>query len=218
MINYIDFKKNLCYVNNSVKLDISYLSTENNFINKNKSGNRYYLSIPKKFVKDYVMSELLCRDINELIKLNNLNAKIEGDYINIDGKLIKIGKFIKKYGDEFLLDCYKIDRNSYFDLRGKKIVISNHPYDVMGASTDRNWTSCIDLHDKKYNGEYIGQLHYINLPIIYIIDENDNNISKPHVRISSSIYSCEMKGVDISNDFFNYIKNFFDIMKNKRVS
>lgn len=66
------------------------------------------------------------------------------DYQNKDpNHKIRIGKLLQHYGREDLLKRFKEDKNR--QLGGEYvIVISRHPYDIAGASTDRNWTSCID--------------------------------------------------------------------------
>lgn len=97
----------------------------------------------------------------------------------------KIGKFLNKYeeGDKNLLYSYKIDplRQTSKDL---KIIISRHPYDIMGMSTDRNWTSCMDLgtdriiykdKDKKEGSNSTFMDNYIKNPtlISYLVSEDD---------------------------------------------
>ena len=62
--------------------------------------------------------------------------------------------------------------------------VSRHPFDVAGASTDRGWTSCIDMTDKRpyknklkddiENGTHVAYLHH----------KNDPTISHPLSRIS----------------------------------
>lgn len=66
---------------------------------------------------------------------------------------LKVGRLltrlIEKYKDEeagILLDSFKNDpaRKTKKDTK-YKVVISRHPYDLAGMSTDRNWTSCMNL-------------------------------------------------------------------------
>lgn len=56
---------------------------------------------------------------------------------------LRIGKLLQQYGREDLLKKFKEDPAR--QLGGEYvIVISRHPYDLAGISTDRNWTSCVD--------------------------------------------------------------------------
>jgi hypothetical protein len=62
----------------------------------------------------------------------------------------------------------------------RMVVISRHPYDIAGASTDRGWTSCQNLSDRmcKIGGDIkAGSL------VAYLINSNDKNINHPSARI-----------------------------------
>ena len=67
-------------------------------------------------------------------------------------------------------------RNEHF------AVISRHPYDIAGMSTDRGWTSCMNLESGQYN-------HYVPLDIkhgsviAYAVKSNDKNIENPVARV-----------------------------------
>jgi hypothetical protein len=41
----------------------------------------------------------------------------------------------------------------------RHVVISKHPYDVIGGSTDRDWTSCIQQTNKRYNSKKMDADH-----------------------------------------------------------
>ena len=62
------------------------------------------------------------------------------------------------------------------------VVISRHPVDIAGMSTDKGWTSCMNLHDGANN-------HYIPLDIqegsiiAYLTDNNDKYIKHPSARV-----------------------------------
>jgi hypothetical protein len=56
----------------------------------------------------------------------------------------KIGKILQELGETELLDEFKKDETRQLKNKELVIVISRHPYDIAGASTDRNWTSCIN--------------------------------------------------------------------------
>lgn len=89
----------------------------------------------------------------------------DGKYIYDEKNPVKIGKLLQKYEEdgeievttrkdgkkttktvvgkpllhEFKNDPIRVANGEFF------IVISRHPYDVAGSSTDRSWTSCMDL-------------------------------------------------------------------------
>lgn len=62
------------------------------------------------------------------------------------------------------------------------ICISRHPYDIIGASTDRGWSSCINLIDGS-NKKYLKEDVQHGTIIAYLIEEHDRNINNPAGRI-----------------------------------
>lgn len=92
---------------------------------------------------------------------------------------IRIGKLLTKH--PHLLKQFNEDkaRAAY---RGKYMIcISRHPYDIAGASTDRGWTSCMNLEDGE-NAHYIPKEIKIGSLIAYLIEEHDTNIKRPAAR------------------------------------
>lgn len=67
--------------------------------------------------------------------------------------------------------------------KGDKLVcLSMHPYDVAGMSTDRGWTSCMNLVDGS-NKKYIVKDVKANTLIAYLVNADDTNINKPIMRL-----------------------------------
>lgn len=64
----------------------------------------------------------------------------------------------------------------------KLIVISRHPYDVAGMSTDRGWKSCMNLVDG-VNRRYVLRDVKQGSIIAYLINADDLNVNKPLARI-----------------------------------
>jgi hypothetical protein len=64
----------------------------------------------------------------------------------------------------------------------KLIVISRHPYDVAGMSTDRGWRSCMNLVDG-INRHYVLRDVKQGSIIAYLINSDDLNIRNPLARI-----------------------------------
>lgn len=100
-----------------------------------------------------------------------------------DGREIKIGKLLKKLGEERLLKVYSDSKkNTLKNKKNLQVVISRHPYDIIGMSTNRGWTTCHDIHDKRYGGEHLINLKHIlrsGCLIAYLIKKTDRNIELP---------------------------------------
>jgi hypothetical protein len=95
----------------------------------------------------------------------------DGKYIYDDKNPVKIGKLLQKYEEDGEIEVTerKDGKKTTKTVVGKPllhefkndpirasngeflIVISRHPYDVAGSSTDRSWTSCMDLGLKRIN-------------------------------------------------------------------
>jgi hypothetical protein len=132
----------------------------------------------------------------------DLNDYIEGYAYKVlpstvDGKVAyqkdpkqknRIGKLLQDYGREDLLKRFKEDKVRQAQ-KEYVIVISRHPYDIAGASTDRNWTSCIDngyprivYKDKDYNKKFMKSVSHLNpetqkfdeqVLIAYLVPKNE---------------------------------------------
>jgi hypothetical protein len=103
--------------------------------------------------------------INELLEQYNFYIKNISDYIKgicykqNDKNVYNIGKILNKFGQETELitkkggkiktteevEMYKSDPIKNITSNEMVVVVSRHPYDIYGASTDRSWTSCMNL-------------------------------------------------------------------------
>jgi hypothetical protein len=63
------------------------------------------------------------------------------------------------------------------------ICITHNPYDVAGMSTDRNWTSCMELEAGAYYETALKQVQYGGM-CAYLIKADDKNIEEPIARIA----------------------------------
>ena len=105
------------------------------------------------------------------------------------GRELKIGKVLTKLKNLELLNKFNNDKtresaknvNSY-------LVFAKHPYDIAGASTDRGWTSCMNLYTGS-NRRYIKNDISEGTFVIYLISGNDLNIKKPIARILVKPYT-----------------------------
>ena len=62
------------------------------------------------------------------------------------------------------------------------VCISRHPYDIAGMSTNRGWTSCMNL-ETGCNKKYVEQDVKQGSLIAYLINSDDKNINHPIGRI-----------------------------------
>jgi len=125
---------------------------------------------------------------------------------------MKIGKLLSKINEE-LFEKYDTDteRKEWKDKiensnKGLKIVISRHPYDLLGMSSGRDWTSCMKLgtiKDEVYReimckvtgrdnsgweeeGKFKDKIQEDiknGVLIAYVVDIDDNNINNPKARL-----------------------------------
>lgn len=63
------------------------------------------------------------------------------------------------------------------------VVISRHPYDIAGMSTDRGWNSCMNLKDGAF-ANYVPIDVKEGTIVAYLINANDRNIENPVARIA----------------------------------
>jgi hypothetical protein len=97
-----------------------------------------------------------------------------------NNRTTKIGKILSTVAPE-LQQSFANDpiRTGSSKAKGKLLVcISRHPYDIVGMSTGRGWTSCMNMVDGD-NTAYIIQDVVHGTLIAYIIDEHDKNIQNP---------------------------------------
>ena len=95
---------------------------------------------------------------------------------------IRIGKLIK---DQKLLQQFANDKSRAATKQQQQnlvVAISRDPVDIGGMSTDRGWTSCMDL-DGGINKRYVPTEIKNGAIIAYLINDDDREISRPKARI-----------------------------------
>lgn len=136
-----------------------------------------------------------------------------------DGREIKIGKLLRKLGEEKLLQTYnKSKTNSLKDVSDLQVVISRHPYDIIGMSTNRGWTTCHDLNDTRYNGDHLHNVRSClrnGVLIAYLIRKSDKNIKNPISRclIKKSYGSSKIKLKPDYHIYGTYVNEFEKFLK-----
>lgn len=191
-----------------------------------KSGRKYRIYMPFKHKIDLEASPIAARIKALLVdfgykNLNYTNGTVEDNRKNTQ----KIGRVLTKLINAegtvhpkvkkeaaTLLDVFSKDPSrGVSGITNYQIVISRHPYDVLGMSTDRHWTSCMNLETrpihyktKKREDEEGGinkdvlpfDLRYGTL-IAYLIEKHDSNIERPLSRVNIKPYP---KVTDVGNN------------------
>ena len=151
-----------------------------------------------------------------------------GGYVTKDKQQYKIGKLLNKWNqdksdDEYgklnkLIDSFRDDPLRQQNRKPYLVVVSKHPYDVMGASTDRNWTSCVNLgggiiynkaktkveKEKGLNADRLLDSLHTPFMVAYLVDPDDVNtqgkimIQRPLSRIL--IYPFKAKSDESHDD------------------
>lgn len=102
---------------------------------------------------------------------------------------IKIGKVINKVSKNDpsrktkLLRLYNNDPIRQAKNDNYIAVISRHPYDIAGMSTDRGWTSCMNLRGGRYSERYVPVDIKKGSLIAYATKEDDPDLKNPVCRV-----------------------------------
>jgi len=104
-------------------------------------------------------------------------------------KLIKVlDKSLKDNPDKFLFNQLKKEFDERLGTSRKETVkcmlcITYDPYDIAGMSTDRSWTSCMNLSTGMFKDTPLKQVQYGGM-CAYLIKEDDKEINHPIARIA----------------------------------
>lgn len=138
-----------------------------------------------------------------------------------DGRIFRLGRVLP---DE-LKQTFANDPSRQATKKETLAVISRHPYDIAGMSTDRGWTSCQDLVDGDYCAYVPSEIEAGTL-IAYEIDKKDLNINKPLGRILIKPYINHKKETayglatnpygTVSKNFINVIEDWVDKFNKSR--
>ena len=157
-------------------------------------------------------------------------------YVTKGKQQFKIGKILQKWGKQQndsifkdyvngLLDAFRDDPLRQQNRKPYLVVVSKHPYDVLGASTDRNWTSCVNLgggiiydskkeESKGMNSDRLVNSLHTPFMVSYLVDPDDVNtqgkimIQRPLSRIL--IYPFVAKDKPY-HEYFDYNWSIGDI-------
>ena len=155
------------------------------FVQYEHSRNKYRIYIPigkvaatKKIIVPETIGDIL---ESKGYVVEDYIAGIAAKKDNPKGK-IKIGKLISD--NPTIKHNYDNDKQRA-GCKGVNhwVVISRHPYDILGMSFDRGWTSCMNMYDGCERDKLMMDIKYGTL-VAYLIDgKNDRNINKPSARV-----------------------------------
>lgn len=123
-------------------------------------------------VIDYKEGTVKKKDNHNIFRLGKVIQKVEAD------KELK-DKALKCF-NERLAGLEKNDQDDY------KIVITHNPVDVAGMSTDKHWTSCMNLRESTYCEDPYREVQYGGM-VAYLIKSKDlakGDIDKAKARIA----------------------------------
>ena len=128
-------------------------------------------------ILEYEITRALEFEGFDFVDFNKAIAKKTKD----DKNQFKIGRLLNRFKRHDLLDRWQKERAQEGGEANPLVVISRHPYDIAGMSTDRDWTSCMNVYHGKFKNHVTNDC-FISL-IAYLIKPNDKNIQKPIARL-----------------------------------
>jgi len=154
--------------------------------------------------------------LNKLWKndIQDLQRKFENDEIyNLEREIESDNQYYQGIINTFQNSSYRVGKQ----VSGFSVVISQDPNDVAKMSTDRDWTSCMQLGTGQYYRDVFCEVQEGGL-VAYLINSNDTEITKPLARIrirrfasddgrnvlapEEAVYGNEVKG------FQQFVKNW----------
>jgi len=150
------------------------------FINTDKRFNRIYFPFNIKTQTGNKLPESISKFL-EMIRYKIIDGDIKYCMDSYDRKY-SIAKALLNTSKE-MYDEYQffLQSENYVKPQECLICVSRHPYDIIGSSTGRGWTSCFDF-DKKENTFFTEKMKQGCL-VAYLISKKDINIKNPISRI-----------------------------------
>jgi hypothetical protein len=143
---------------------------------------RIYLDIQKKSNIQIKVEAILAANGYEIVSYQN-NKAVKADATDKTRNHTNITKLLQRFNKD-LLSEYNHDKDIDNKNEDYKIVISRHPYDIAGMTTDREWhdDSCMEIRDGMYGYKVLDDVKQGSL-VAYAIRKNDTNINNPVGRL-----------------------------------
>jgi ribosomal protein S16 len=148
-------------------------------------GGKYRIYIPLESAgpdsKQVKVNQQVSQEVEKLgYKIDDYLKGIASKTENGRVRQIKIGKLLSpSTAQVFANDPVRGATRKSTQL----VVISRHPYDIAGMSTDRGWRSCMNLREKGNNKHFVPIDIKAGTIIAYLINANDKNINSPQARM-----------------------------------
>ena len=165
-----------------------------------KRGDRIYIPFETEINDENIDSQIK-NDVESILSKSNIKIKDYKKGIAIEPKYnreVKIGKVLNSIGENDLLNKFADDPYRKNTKNTERYaVISKHPYDIAGMSTDRGWLSCMHLFDGGYR-DFVAKDVELGTIIAYEIKLEDINIKNPIGRVLIKPYSNNMGDIHYS--------------------
>ena len=195
-----------------------------------KRGDRIY--IPFEGSKTQVTNTSpVQKEIETTLSGTDFKLKdyVKGVVLDKLGRDQKIGKVLTKLGKPELVNKFNADKTREGSKKSElMLVFSKHPYDIAGMSTDRGWSSCMELYTGAYK-KYVKWDIKEGSFIIYLAKSDDLNlksprarcVAKPYINIESKqdvVYSTGSKIYGTApGDFITTVQELIDTIQPNKV-
>jgi hypothetical protein len=145
------------------------------------------------------------------------------------GREVKLGKALTKLGKTDVLVKFRDDPTREASKKTDFIIVfSKHPYDIAGMSTDRGWTSCMNLYTGGFKKHIKWDVKEGSF-VCYLTSVSDTNLNKPTGRIAVKpyvnvedkkdvLYSPEQKIYGTApNDFLNTVNDVLSKIQGEKI-
>lgn len=116
------------------------------------------------------------------------------------GRTVSIGKILNKTkASPEITNAFMNDpQRAASSVAQPKIIISRHPHDVAGMSTDRGWRSCMEMRGPStaggINQRFLQHDIQNGTHVAYLVRPEDNDIKNPMARIALKPYHADDEG------------------------
>ena len=166
----------------------------------------------------YTTFKLYFYDFDKTTYLDKIDYK-NGYFFDEQDRPIKIAKlFLKLHKEQPQLELDKLiknfnedrlrDGNTKIDYDHLMICITKNPIDVLNQSTDRKWTSCMNLHNKGEQKCYVPEDIKEGTILAYLIESKDIKIQDPLARLAIKPYKGSLK----EETFLKVSNNCYDVL------
>jgi protein tyrosine phosphatase (PTP) superfamily phosphohydrolase (DUF442 family) len=145
-----------------------------------RNGYRVYLPLESASSEAVAPNPIVVRALaSKKYKISDYKAGIASD--ESGRRQMRIGKILAD--DPSAKQAFDNDPARAATQAQYEVVISRHPYDIAGMSTDRGWTSCMNLNTGQYK-KYLAIDVKQGTVVAYVVKLGDRNINRPVGRIA----------------------------------